>query len=101
MVEDERDPVGARLAAAAAVDAAAHELRDDGHGHREEDEAEHGDAPRVLVVQHQFDAGRDVCFNEEERKSGISTLVLDEATQICRIFGYYGYILSHMGHKRQ
>ena len=65
VVEDERDPVGACLAAATAVDAAAHELSDDGHGHREEDEAEDSDAPRVLVVQHQFHAGRDVCFKEE------------------------------------
>ena len=51
MVEYERDPVSTGLATAAAVDAAPHELRDDGDCHGEEDEAEHRDAPGIVVVQ--------------------------------------------------
>ena len=51
VVEYERDPVGTGLATAAAVDAAPHELGDDGDCHGEEDEAEHRDAPGIVVVQ--------------------------------------------------
>ena len=51
MVEYERDPVGAGLATATAVDAAPHELCDDGDGHGEEDGAEHRDAPGIVVVK--------------------------------------------------
>ena len=66
VVEYERDPVGAGLAAAAAVDAAPHQLGHDGDGHGEEDEAEHRDAPRIVVVQDQLDSSRDVCVFEKK-----------------------------------
>ena len=65
MVEYERDPVGAGLAAAAAVDAPPHELGDDGDGHRKEDEAEHRDAPRIVVVEHQLNSSCNVCGFEK------------------------------------
>ena len=63
MVEYERDPVSTGLATAAAVDAAPHELGDDGDCHGEEDEAEHRDAPGIVVVQDQLNAGGDVCMS--------------------------------------
>ena len=56
VVEYERDPVGAGLATAAAVDASPHELGDDGDGHWQEDEAEYCDAPRIVVVQDKLDS---------------------------------------------
>ena len=56
VVEYERDPIGAGLATAAAVDASPHELSDDGDGHGQEDEAEHCDAPRIVVVQDQLNS---------------------------------------------
>jgi hypothetical protein len=45
VVEDERDPVGGGLVAAAAVDADPEELAEDGHDHGKEDKAEDTPAP--------------------------------------------------------
>ncbi len=60
MVKDERYPVRTGLPAAPAVDASPEQLRQDGNYDGEEDEAQDGDAPRVVVVQEQLDAARNV-----------------------------------------
>ena len=60
MVENERDPVGAGLSAAAAVNAAPQQLGHDGHEDGEHDEAQNQNPPAIVIVQDQLHAGRDV-----------------------------------------